>query len=71
MSKSKQTKQTKQTKAKDINKRILKIAVMPMADDSCSHYRINKPSKEMERLGLAQVEFFKSADLKQTDLWTI
>ncbi len=64
MSKRKQTKQTKQTKAKDINKRILKIAVMPMADDGCSHYRINKPYKEMERLGLAQVEFFKSADLE-------
>lgn len=47
MSKRKQTKQTKQTKAKDINKRILKIAVMPMADDGCSHYRINKDRKSV------------------------
>ncbi len=67
MSKRKQTKQTKQTKAKDINKRILKIAVMPMADDGCSHYRINKPYKMLEEMGLAYVKFFKPSEIEKQD----
>ena len=53
--------------SKKVDDNLLKIAVMPMADDGCSHYRINKPYKMLEEMGLAYVKFFKPTEIEQQD----
>lgn len=71
MSKEKQVSKVSQSLKNKISKKVddnlLKIAVMPMADDGCSHYRINKPYRMLEEMGLAYVKFFKPAEIEQQD----